>query len=149
MFASFPASAASVTKSTIDVYAETVAEYSLEAVALACARYRSGEVPDQDRAYAPSSGALAQQCRLFRDALAYRDREVAERAHIIVYPIGAIPPPPAVPLGPIEVDFGDGMIDMRDMAPAEKDKILEARGRAVESKAVPGWARPQIKRMED
>jgi hypothetical protein len=141
MFSGFLSSLAKVTKGVISSYAETLEPYSLEVVTLACARFKDCDVPDQSREFAPSVAALADQCRLFRDAIAFRDRNKAEREKIIVYPIGELPPPPAVPLGPISVDFGHGRIDMRDKTPAEREAIMQAKG-------LPPDAVPQIKRME-
>jgi hypothetical protein len=69
---------------------------------------------------------------------------------LISYRIGEPPPPGTVALGPIEVDFGNGRIDMRSMTPAEKETVLANKGAPDPAPQIEG-ARftPHVKRMSE
>ena len=51
-----------------------------------------------------------------------------------------------VALGPIEVDFGGGRIDMRDMTPAEKDEVMANKGKPAQIEGA--RFTPTVRRME-
>jgi hypothetical protein len=116
-----------ITDTTVDVYLGSIEEYSLEAVTLACRRFVAGDVPGQNKSWRPSVAELVEQVRLFANAIKFRDDAKKDQPALISYPIGAEPPPPAVPLGPIEVCFGGRTIDMRDMNPEGKEFVMEHR----------------------
>lgn len=114
-----------ITDANVDAYLDAVEDYSAEAVALACRRYLAGDVPGQNKAFRPSAAELVEQVRLFVSAIKYQARADG----LIAYRMGEAPPDGTVALGPVEVDFGSGRIDMRNMSPAEKAKVFEHRGR--------------------
>jgi len=113
------------TAAAIDAYLGAIAEYSDEAVTLACKRFIAGDVPGQNKSFRPSAPELVEQVRLFANAIAFREREASKRDALVAYPMGGELPVGMVPLGPLEVDFGKGRIDMREMAPAEKEFVMK------------------------
>jgi hypothetical protein len=123
MMAGFPFLAGRVDRAIIDAYLAAVANNSVEAVALACRRFAEGDVPGWDAGRAPTAPQVAQQARIFDQARAYQaNREARDR--LVAYKMGELPPPGATPIGPLEVDFGNGRIDMRDMTPTDKETVL-------------------------
>lgn len=143
-------SASPVTATTIDAYLAAVDEYSAEAVTLACKRFAAGDVPGQNKAFRPSVPELVEQVRLFVSAIRIRDAGKEERAQLVSYPIGGEPPPPMKALGPVEVDFGGGRINMRDMTPTEKEAVLAEKGAPPANKKLPRDVLiPRLKRVGD
>ena len=122
----FPGSHSGITAGVIDAYVEATMDCSLEAIQRSVEQYRSGRVEEHHGNYAPSSADFAKNCRMWMSALAVL-AGAGTGPKLITYPIGAEPPPPSVPLGPSKIDFGDGMIDMTTMSPAEKaDALLQS-----------------------
>lgn len=118
----YPSLASSITRGVIDSYVSAVDGYSVTALRNACERYRTGDVEGYDRRWPPNAAELATMARMF-DELAKRDTERAPK--LVVYPIGGEPPPGHVPLGPIEVNFGHGRIDMRGLDHKTKEFVMQ------------------------
>lgn len=118
---------------------------SEEAIARSVEQYTSGRVEEHRGAYAPSTGDFARNVRMWGQALAVlAGAQIRDR--LVVYPMGALPPPPAVPLGPIKVDFGQGTIDLTGLSYAEKEAIIENKGRVSVPAAT---SSPQLRRLGD
>lgn len=117
-----------VTDGNIDALLDAVEPYRVDAVAHALTRFRTEEVEGYDARFPPTVPQLVKQVRLFDEVLRKIDRDREERPKLVTYPIGGEPPPGAVALGPIAVDFGQGPIDMSKMTPAEKDAVFANRG---------------------
>lgn len=122
LFASFPNLASTATAATRDAYVAAVSAFSVESVKRACERFATGDVEGVDRHYGPSAAELASMARMFQSI---RDRQDAPAEHVISVPIGRPLPPGYVPLGPIEVDFGHGRIDMRKLDHKAKEFVLK------------------------
>lgn len=121
----FPGSLSTVTAGVIDAYVEATLEGSEEAIVRSIEQYRSGRVEEHRGAFAPAAPDFARNVRAWDKALAVlAEREAPKRDRLVSYPIGELPPPPLEPLGPLEVDMGNGRIDMRGMTHAEKEAIL-------------------------
>lgn len=110
---------AASTKSYLDAL-ETV---PLGAVKQAVERILSPNGPEQWRTYAPSAPDLAAYAALFD-----RPGPTGEGDGLISYRMGELPPPGYVPLGPIDVDFGHGRINMRGLSHAQKEAIMQNKG---------------------
>lgn len=138
-----------ITDATVDAYIGAVDAYTVEAVALACRRFIAGDVPGQNKAYRPSAAELVEQVRIFANAIRFREGAKEERAKLVSYRMGEEPPPPMVALGPVEVDFGQGPIDMRDMTPAEKEFVLTHKRRPDPDAKIEAHASvlPRLQRM--
>lgn len=146
----------SITEGNVDAYLEAVAPYSAEAVAMACKRYLRGEVPGHDIEFLPTAGAVASQARMLESAL----NAGARRAALppgppgyrqlpdgsVIVPIGAPMPEGYAANGLLEVDLGEGKIDLRGKTPAEKRAILEQHGE-VDVKRVAGGGFRQLPRI--
>jgi hypothetical protein len=146
LLASFPGS--SITEATVNAYLAAVEDFSAEAVKLACRRFVAGDVPGQNKAFRPSAAELVEQVRIFVSAIRIRDAGKEERAQLVSYPIGGEPPPPMKALGPVEVDFGGGRINMRDMTPSQKEEILANKGAPPANRKLPrDTLLPRLKRM--
>lgn len=118
------------TRDQLAAMVEATAEASLDALARSVGQFMAGKVEGHNNARMPSGAELASNARMWDEAIAV----VAGRnagPKLTAYPIGTLPPPPLVPLGPLEVDFGEGKINMRDMAPGEKEKLLANKGRSA------------------
>jgi hypothetical protein len=123
----FPASLTSITAGVIDAYVEATWDCSETAILRSIDQYRSGRVEEHKGPFAPDAGSFAGNVRMWVKALAVLEG-ASTREKLVSYPMGALPPPAAVPLGPIKIDFGDGMIDMTGMSAAEKAVIMESKG---------------------
>lgn len=110
----------SATNAQIDAYISAVSSYSPGAVKQAVDRLVNAEV-DRKHEYVPNAPELAQQARMFHEIEQRKTAEPTER--LVSYPIGGSPPPGYEPLGPIEVDFGHGKINLRGMTYAEKMEV--------------------------
>lgn len=132
MLEGIPSLQGQISAGMVEAMVAAVDDCRVDAVAHACRRFNRGEVEGHNAAFAPSAGQLAAQARLFDTVLRKIDRDKEERPVLISYPIGGEPPPPAVPLGPLSVDFGSGPIDMRDMSPADKEFVLANKRRPDE-----------------
>ena len=122
LFASFPNLASTATVATRDAYAAAVSTFSVEAVKRACERFSTGDVEGVDRHYGPSAAELAAMARMFQQI---KDRQDVPAERLISVPIGRPMPEGYVPLGPIEVDFGHGRIDMRQLDHQAKEFVLK------------------------
>lgn len=124
MLEGIPSLQGQISAGMVEAMVDAVDDCRVDAVAHACRRFNRGEVDGHNPDYAPSAGKFAVQARLFDTVLRKIDRDKEERPVLISYPIGGEPPPPSVALGPLEIDFGSGPIDMRDMTPAEKEFVM-------------------------
>lgn len=117
-------SASDLSEPNINSYVSCLAEFNVEAVAHAVRQFRMGQVEGHNNAFPPSAPALAKLTAIYNDVL-LRISVAKESKRLVAYPMGAEPPAGTVPLGPLEVDFGQGKIDMRNMAPAEKEFVMK------------------------
>lgn len=123
-------SAGNFSMAQLDAIVEATAGVSFDALARSVGQFMAGKVEGHNNARMPSGAELAINARMWDEAIAV----VAGRntgPKLTAYPIGTLPPPPLVPLGPLEVDFGEGKINMRDMAPGEKETLLANKGRSA------------------
>lgn len=123
----YPNLASSIGKATISAYLAAVDRYSVTALQGALDRYRANEVAGHDKRFVPNAIELADVVRMFDTAERYQRKRAAGIGHrddVISIPIGSDPPPGYVPLGPLQVDFGSGRIDMRGMDHATKEHVL-------------------------
>lgn len=135
-----------VTDEFIEACCRAAEPYSVEAVARACQRFADGDVPGHNSAFLFHAAQLAEQCRFFDDMLS-RQADAGEQ--LVSYPIGALPPPGTVPLGPLDADFGHGRINMRKLSPADKEFVM-TNGRLPPQRIGtdrPQLALPSLKRM--
>lgn len=134
----FPASLTNVTAGVISAYVEATLDCDEEAITRSINQYRDGLVDEHRGPFAPDSGTFARNVRMWTQAIAFLSGAKTERESLVAYPIGALPPPPLVPLGPIEIDHGSGRIDMRAMSHSEKEAALIA--------ASPQAIRPRLRK---
>lgn len=134
-------SASNFTKGELDSIIEATAKCSLDGLGRAVSQFMEGRVDEHNNSRMPTGAELAVKARLWDYATT--DRKV-ER--LVTYPIGELPPAPLVPLGPVEIDFGDGRINLRGLSHAEKEQILAAKGHPTEriTNDVP---KPRLKRL--
>ena len=118
-------SASDLSEPNINSYVSCLAEFNVEAVAHAVRQFRMGQVEGHNNAFPPSAPALAKLTAIYNDVLLRIARAKDDSKRLVAYPMGAEPPAGTVPLGPLEVDFGKGRIDMREMAPAEKEFVMK------------------------
>jgi hypothetical protein len=123
----FPSSQSQITEGNVDAYLDAVMDCSLDAVTRSVTQFLSGKVDGRNNGFLPTAPELSANARQWDYALSMvsADRHVEK---LVSYPMGALPPPPLVPLGPIKIDFGEGMIDMTGMNAAEKAVIMESKG---------------------
>ena len=134
-----------VADATIDAMVRACLPFSIEAVRQTCERYAAKEVDEHDYRFPPNSPQLVGQVRFMERVLT----GVTKRSDgLVSYRMGEEPPPRAVPLGPIAVDFGHGRIDMSAMTPEEKDFVLTHKRRPDPPAQVAAPA-PMIKRMAE
>lgn len=117
-------SATDLSETNINTYVSRLAEFSVEAVAYAVRQFNMGEVDGHDPAFPPSAAALARMTKIYNDVLLRVSRAKNERDRLVAYRIGDEPPPGTAPLGPLEVDFGQGKIDMRNLSPTDKAYVM-------------------------
>jgi hypothetical protein len=117
----YPSLASSITRGTIDSYVSAVDGYSVSALRNACDRYGTGDVEGYDRRWPPNAAELATLARMY-DTIEKRSFEPAPK--LVSYPIGGQPPAGHVPLGPDEVNFGHGRINMRGLDHRTKEFVL-------------------------
>lgn len=120
----FPGSLSNLTDDVIATYVDATLDCDEEAILRSVEQYTAGRVEEHRGAFAPSSGDFARNVRMWGQALAVLHKASGEREQLVIYPIGEEPPPPLVPLGPLKVDFGHGVIDMTKMSPAEKEAVI-------------------------
>jgi hypothetical protein len=139
----YPSSQVRITDEVVGAYLEAVAGYRVGALAHAVKRFSIGDVDGHNNAFPPSGAQLAQQTRLFDEVM--QSLEAAPGPKLVSYRIGEEPPAGAVPLGPLSVDFGKGVIDMSKMTPAEKDLVFKHKGLPPADGALP--FQPTLKKM--
>jgi hypothetical protein len=139
----YPSSQVRITDEVLGAYLEAVAGYRVAALAHAVKRFSIGDVEGHNNAFPPSGAQLAQQTRLFDEVLQSLDADPAPK--LVSYRIGDNPPEGAVPLGPMSVDFGKGLIDMSQMTPAEKDQVFKHKGLSPADGQLP--FKPALKKM--
>ncbi len=142
----FPSSAR-LTSGQIDAYLEALAEFRYDALTHALRRFREEDVEDYNASYVPTVPQLIKQVKLFDTVLRRIDADRAARPKLVVYPIGGEPPPRAVPLGPIKVDFGNGPIDLSKNTPEEIDEVFRLRGPLPPKEPELALVKPNLKRM--
>lgn len=140
----FPASLSNITAGVIDAYVEATFDCDEEAITRSIDQYRSGRVDEHNGPFAPDAAAFARNVRMWVRALQVM-AGMGKQEELISYPQGALPPPPAEPLGPLTVDFGEGVIDLRGKTFAEKEAIMATKGHPTEriTNDVP---KPRLKR---
>lgn len=138
----FDAFRTELTDSQTAAYLAALEGCAIEAVRDACRAFATGTVSDFNPNYGPPTAPrVAMLARLLEPIK-------AEAGEIVVYPIGELPPPGFTPLGPTSIDFGHGRIDLRGLSHAEKEAILQNKGRVPDliegSRKAP---LPSLKRM--
>lgn len=139
----FPASLSNITQGVVNAYVEATADCEIEAILRSADQYGGGRVDEHKGPYAPPAPDFARNARMWVQALRVLRGAAEEQVKLVAYPIGGEPPPPLVPLGPIEIDHGFGKIDMREMSHADKEAVI-----AGKKLTGPGEsARPALRRM--
>lgn len=105
----------------IDAYIAAVSGYSANAVRQAVDRLVGGHV-QRNHEFMPNAPELAIQARMFHEIEQRSAGAPAEK--LVSYPMGELPPPGHVPLGPLEVDAGHGRIDLRGLSHKDKEYVL-------------------------
>lgn len=113
-----------ITTEALGAYVSATADYSVDALKAACGDFQRAEVPGWNPNFVLTAPQLAERARMWHGLL----NRVAGKDKLTSYPIGAPLPPGKEPLGPLKVDFGNGMIDMSSMSYAEKEAVLAAKG---------------------
>lgn len=121
LFLRFPSSQGLGTEA-IEAYAVALGPYSVDAAKKACLRFSDPAYPRKDAHWHPSAVEVAAVARIYDSA-----QPTGEGDGLISYPIGALPPPGYVALGPLEGNWGYGRINMRDMSPRQKEIAMEVR----------------------
>lgn len=129
----FPSAASSITQATVSAYLDAVIDYPVDAIQAAYQDYRDKKVPDHANwGFPPTAPQFGDRARLHTEVMAIRARRAAGAdSQIVAYPIGQEPPPGAVPLGPLSIDYGNGAIDMSWMTPEEKRRVLISNGKDI------------------
>lgn len=109
---------------TVKAYLIAVDDCTLPAVLKACEAFTKGIVEGFNNDFAPTGARLAEEARKWDEAIKAIASMRERRERLVSYPIGQLPPPPLVPLGPMSIDHGAGKIDMSKMTHAEKEKLL-------------------------
>jgi hypothetical protein len=149
----YPSSQGQVSQGTIDAYLMAVSGCSLEAVKRSCQQFLSGNVESHNNSFMPTAAELAANARQWDQAIAKvtADREIVASTRLLTYPIGAEPPPPATPLGPIKLEVGGIVRDVSHLTFAQKEEVMRS-GKMPEDPApqIEG-ARftPHVKRMSE
>lgn len=133
-----------VTRSVTQLYVDLTAKFSMEAVGRSVTQFTTVGVAGRNSNFAPSSAEFYQNVEMWEQAMDTLRRHREERPQLVAYPIGGEPPPPTKPLGPLSVDFGQGVIDMRDMTPSQKEAVLQNKGRVAEIEAIAGRVRAKL-----
>lgn len=110
------------TPALIKVYLEPIEAYDPSAAQEAYQRFRDGEVDGQSLEFIPNVPRWVSQVKMLDGLL---KRSTLRGDGLIGYRIGEQPPPGTVPLGPIKGDFGEGVIDMTNLSPADKEYVME------------------------
>lgn len=113
---------------TVKAYLGAVLDQPLEALREACREFGSGTLDRYHNAI-PSAAELAARTRFIAGILARRDGE--PEADMVTYRLGEEPPAGFIALGPAEVDYGHGKINLRHMTPRQKDAVLAGGGTAL------------------
>ncbi len=117
-------SATDLSEANINSYVSRLAEFNVEAVAYAVRQFGMGQVEGHNNAFPPTAPELAKLTAVYNDVLVRVAKAKDQRERLVAYPMGGEPPPGMVPLGPLEVDFGQGRIDMRNLSPADKSYVM-------------------------
>ena len=141
----FPASLSNITAGVIDAYVEATFDCDEDAITRSIEQYRSGRVEEHNGPVVPDAAAFARNVRMWVRALEFMAGE-GKQERLISYPQGELPPPPAEPLGPLQVDFGEGVIDLRGKSHTEKEAILSAKGNPT-ARITADAPRPKLKRI--
>lgn len=126
LFDSYPS--ASPSRETLQAYLAAVNGMSLEAVARSVQQFRSGLVERPNRDFAPSGEAFAANVREWQKAIDRRAGGDIELHN-----------------GLIEMDWGQGRIDMRGLTEAEQDQIIANKGCAPDGRSLAYMPLAEIK----
>lgn len=128
-----------------DALLNAVKDYPASAVNEACRQFSDGRVLGHNNAYAPNGAELAVETRRHMPALPPDPDDLTDMRNLKSYPIGELPVGINT-IGPLEIDFGRGRVDLRHMSTEDKEAVLQHHGipPAIASDAV---RPPQLKRM--
>lgn len=104
---------------TIEIYVSATAEFCLEAIQRSVEQFVTGKVERENRAFAPSTDEFSRNVRRWQEAIDFRD----DRG-------------PPLHNGLLEMDWGQGMINMRGLTEAEQDKIIANKGCGPDGKSL-------------
>lgn len=120
LFDAYPSSGAQVSNSRIATYVDAVHSISIEAVRRSVEQYVTGKVDRENKDFVPSAEAFAANARDWQRAIEKRTAQEGPEMHN----------------GLIEMDFGQGRIDMRGLTNAEQDQIIANKGLAPSGKSL-------------
>lgn len=104
----------SVTQATVSAYTDAVRAYSTEAVRAAYEDYRDQKVAGHDYRFPPTAPLFAGRARMHQNIF---DRAAGVSDGIKLYN------------GMLDMDFGNGRVDLRGLTAAEQDVIIANGGR--------------------
>lgn len=112
----------------INAFVEATKGVSLDALTRSVEQFATGKV-DRNNAFPPSSAELAENAREWQRAIDKRSGQDGAELHN----------------GLIEMDFGQGRIDMRGLTNAEQDQIIANKGCAPSGRSLAYLSLPEIK----
>jgi len=118
-----------VTDDNINAYVDATSTVSLDALRRSVEQFVTGRVERANRSFVPSGEELAHNARQWQ---------------IAIDTISGTPAPP-MHNGLVEMDFGQGRIDMRGLTAQEQDTIIANKGCAPNGKSLAYMSLPQIK----
>lgn len=107
------------TADNLRAYLAEVEEWSVEAVMRSVRQFRGGKVEGHNMDFVPSAGKLSHNAGQWQAAINKRGEVMSELHN-----------------GLIEMDFGQGRIDMRGLTNAEQDQIIANKGLAPSGKSL-------------
>lgn len=120
LFSAFPSSQMNITDDTINAYVDATSAFSLDALRRSVEQFVTGRVERGNRSFVPSGEELAHNARQWQIAIDTISGDDAPLQHN----------------GIIEMDFGQGRIDMRGLTASEQDQIISAKGRAPDGRSL-------------
>lgn len=126
----------------LGILLRSVEEYPLAAVVGACRAYAGGEVAGHNNSFVPNAVQFIVEVKRHVPLGVWDRSDLTDIRNLRPYPIGGLPPPGTVPLGPVSVDFGYGKIDMTKLTPKEQEAVFRNKRLPRGDSAV-----PRLKRM--
>lgn len=128
LFSGYLSSQMNVTEDNLAAFVDATKDVSLDALTRSVDQFASGRV-ERNNAFPPSSAELAENAREWQRAIEKRAGHDGPEMHN----------------GLIEMDFGQGRIDMRGLTNAEQDAIIANKGCAPNGRSLAYMSLPEIK----